>query len=174
LAVHIVPPVRLIVTPSGAGVYDEKMNFSITIRHAREAAAQHRLGAWVDEFLTSEGGNAKLAQALQEHSSAQVMFVEFPLAQLRRVMGPEESMIWREDPQKWTRRVEAIRQAIRSGHDVPPLIATDFWDDLHLSDGNHRHEALRQLGVEKYWTIFCLEDPSRVAWVNEQLAILES
>jgi ParB-like chromosome segregation protein Spo0J len=37
--------------------------------------------------------------------------------------------------------------------DMPPLIIYREGDKYELSDGNHRYEALKKLGIIQYWVI---------------------
>lgn len=136
-------------------------SFTHSITTAQTAHDQDKLVVWVLEYLRGEGKNDSLANSIQKRPHATTIFKEYPIENLKRIMGPEPDMQWQEDPQTWEQRVKAITQAIEAGAQLPPLIVTDFWDnELHLSDGNHRHEALLRLGITHYWTIFFVEDKS--------------
>lgn len=69
-------------------------------------------------------------------------------------MGPEDSMVFKESKEVWEKRVSDLIKKLKAGEKFPPLIVTDFWGTLHISDGSHRHEALIRSGVNKYWIIY--------------------
>ena len=131
--------------------------FKFTLSTALEAKKRNRLHPWVINYLNDEGGNQKLARTLNEKGNVWVDIVEYPLNRLKRVWGSEEDMIFHEDRDEWEKRVSTIMKSIKDGEVFPPIIVTDFWDDIHISDGTHRYEALVKLGKDKYWTIFCFE-----------------
>lgn len=144
------------------------MKYDATIGHAQEASDKGILREWVIDYLddTSDGKNARLANTIREHQDARIILREYPLHKLQRMLGPEPSMLWLENEKKWRSRVDAIKLHASRNNLLPPLIATDFWDDLHLADGSHRHQALLELGNKTYWTIFCLDDPTNIAVVE--------
>lgn len=131
--------------------------FKFTLESAIEANNQRGLHQWVIEYLNDEGGNKKLSKILTEEKYLWVGLLEYPLDQLKRVAGPEKEMLFQEGIKKWDRRIEHFIQCISKGELLPPIIATDFWNGIHISDGTHRFEALKKTGRKKYWTIFYLK-----------------
>lgn len=138
------------------------MSYKITIQHAIEAEKRGHLREWVLDYLDGEGNNSRLAYELRKRQTAQVLLKKHSLKPLKRVMGPEPSMIWREDEKEWNMRVENIKEHINNTATIPPLICTDFWDGIHISDGNHRQQALLDKGFNEYWVIFFLLDKNNM------------
>jgi hypothetical protein len=128
-----------------------------TLADALAASAQGRLRDWVIAYLRHEGGNPGLARHLRERPDAFVFLAEHPLGDLKRQTGPEEGMIWRKDRDAWERGIAGFLRRMEHGVMPLPIVATDFWDDLHIADGSHRHEALRRAGIARYWVIFALQ-----------------
>jgi len=129
-----------------------------TLESAIEAKNKRGLHQWVIEYLNDEGSNKKLSKILTEEKYIWMDLVEYPLNQLKRVMGPEKKMLFHEDFKKWDRRIEHFIRCINKGELLPPIIATDFWNGVHISDGTHRFEALKKTGHKKYWTIFYVKN----------------
>jgi hypothetical protein len=130
-----------------------KSMHTFSIESALEAKRDNQLKEWAITFLNGEGNNKRLGQILKETDCSYVDLIELPLKQLTRVAGPEPDMVFKESDDSWERRIASLQAALREGYMPPPLIATDFWGDLHISDGSHRHEAFMRNGVEKYWVI---------------------
>ena len=77
-----------------------------------------------------------------------------------RTYGPEPGMAYsiREDDKeqiKWFwLNIGGITEKYRAGKwDMPPLIIQDNDGIYEINDGNHRFEALKMLGIKKYWVI---------------------
>jgi len=132
--------------------------FKFTLESAIEAKNQRKLHQWVIKYLNDEGDNKKLSKILTEEKYLSIDLVKYPLNQLKRVMGPENKMLFHEDLKKWNRRVEYFIRCINKKELLPPIIATDFWNGVHISDGTHRFEALKKTGHKKYWTIFYIKN----------------
>jgi hypothetical protein len=106
------------------------------------------------DFLNKEGNNKKLAGIISDRGDVEVKMDKVKLSTLKREMGPvEENLIFSEDREKWNRRVESFAKDIKGGYEPLPLILTNFWTELDLSDGSHRYAALERLGVEEYWAV---------------------
>jgi len=132
---------------------------TFTLADCLKAKQQNKLHEWVITYLNSDGNNKKLAKYIDESNYIYADILEYPLHKLKRAMGPEKTMPFKESIDKWENRINAFAESISSGLVVPPLIATDFWDTVHIADGTHRFEALKLLGYKKYWTIFFIKDP---------------
>jgi len=109
---------------------------------------------WIQKYLRGEGSNHSLADHLIEKNPQTIELTKFSLEKLIRVMGPEEGMVFKEKAELWEKRVEGLVKKIKDGEKFPPLIVTDFWGPLQISDGSHRHEALLRCGYEDYWILY--------------------
>jgi hypothetical protein len=137
------------------------MDYAFSLPLAQAAHARGELGDWIQSYLRSEGHNHHLADYLLAAQPTLVILQEFPLHRLTRIMGPEPGLLFTESTEKWKRRVTELMEIItstsspvNSSVQFPPLIVTDLWQDLQLSDGSHRHEALLRCGATSYWTAF--------------------
>lgn len=137
-----------------------------TLETANEASRNNSMRNWVVDFLNADGNNNKLAQHIKENENLWIELLEFPLNKLKREMGPkEEGLVFSEDKEVWNKRIQSFTKDIKNGYIPCPLIATDFWSDVHLADGSHRHEALIQAGFSKYWTIFLIKKEENQKWI---------
>lgn len=137
------------------------MSYKHSLQDAIDANANGELRAWVINYLEGEGDNRNLVASIKDHPYAVVLLKEYPLDRLLRTCGPEESMLWRESQEVWENKLSELKASVRNGYKLPPLIVTDFWG-LHVSDGNHRHGALKEIGFVKYWTVFLLDNPDAI------------
>ena len=84
------------------------------------------------------------------------------LDKLEPCCGPDEDMEYVLDHEQWEERIKKFQNMIRSGWDIPPLIASNDKGILSLRDGNHRLEAMRREEIEEYWVIIwdnqCIEN----------------
>ncbi len=126
-------------------------NFSLL--SAFEVSKNGGLKNWAISYLNSEGNNRSLASIIQDTECRSVELIEAPLDDLVRICGPEKEMIFWEAAHIWESRLITLQQAIREGAELPPLIVTNFWGSLQVSDGAHRLEALKRNGISKYWAI---------------------
>lgn len=132
--------------------------YKFTLESALKAKDQGKLHQWAINYLNDEGKNEKLSKILKEENNIWTDIIEYPLDKLKRVMGPEKEMIFHENLKKWEKRIDHFIECIKNGEALPPIIATDYWDEIHISDGTHRYEALRRTGCKKYWTIFFIKN----------------
>lgn len=132
--------------------------YKFTLESALKAKGQGKLHQWVINYLNDEGKNEKLSKILKEESNIWMDIVEYPLDKLERVMGPEKEMVFRESPKKWEKRINHFMECIKNGEALPPIMATDYWNEIHICDGTHRYEALKRTGYKKYWTIFYIKN----------------
>jgi hypothetical protein len=146
------------------------MKREFTLHTAKLAKENNSLREWSVGFLGADGKNNQLAKHLDEHGDLWIDLIEFPIKMLRREMGTkEEGLVFSEDKEIWDKRIESFVKDIQEGYIPCPLIATDFWGDIHLSDGAHRHEALLQAGISKYWTIFFIKHSENKKWVLDNI-----
>ena len=133
--------------------------YLFTLESAIKAHDSDNLIQWsVDYMRHEEGHNRRLADAIEQRDIVYTDLLEYPLSKLVRIAGPEKNMKFKADKEPWHAAVNTLTQKIEKGIKLPPLIATDFWKDLHLADGAHRHEALLNAGKKTYWTIFLVKD----------------
>ncbi len=132
--------------------------YKFTLKSALKAKEQEKLHQWVINYLNNEGRNEKLSKVLKEESNIWMDIVEYPLDKLKRVMGPEKEMIFRESLKKWEGRINHFIKCIKNNEVLPPIIATDYWDEIHICDGTHRYEALKRIGCKEFWTIFYIKN----------------
>jgi hypothetical protein len=125
-----------------------------TLETAIAAGKTNTLKEWLISYLEGHGNNQKLADALKENNAIDYSGpIEMELSPMRRIAGSaKEGLKWVDAD--WENNIQKMVDAIKSGWNPPPLILTDYWDPkYHLTDGNHRCEALMRAGYEKYWTI---------------------
>lgn len=146
--------------------------FTFTLESALKAKKQGKLHQWILKYLNSEGNNKKLAKVLKEEEYFWSDMLEYPLDKLKRVMGYEKGMKFRESREKWEKRISFLTNCLKKGESFAPLIATDFWGDIHLSDGTHRFEALKKSGYEKYWTIFYIKNRDNKKVVKNNISLV--
>lgn len=125
-----------------------------TIDGARRAAALDDLGRWVQDFLASEGSdNAELGEQLADDDLhwAGPLLVEFD--ELHRFAGPPSQPTMTRLTDEDQRRVSDMVDSLDDGWRPAPCVATHKGDHLSLEDGNHRVEALRRHGDDRWWTV---------------------
>ena len=149
-------------------VYSKKeefiMDYAGTLTSAREAAAQGELEKWIHTYLLTDGDNKPFSDGLKALDRIYDGPVSFPLSLLKRNTGPEEDMRWKLHPGWFEIHVGQLMDAVRAGVDLPPLIV-HYWipegetdGEFEMNDGNHRLEACKRLGVERWPVIFwCTE-----------------
>lgn len=126
-----------------------------TVESAQEADKNNTLREWLIEYLRNEGKNEKLADAIEELT--ETMAIEPPkmmsLDKMKLMVGAEGSNRKWIDAD-WEENIKRFVELIQQGWSPPPIILTDYWGEKHsITDGNHRYEALKQLGYKEYWTI---------------------
>lgn len=149
-------------------VYSKKedfvMDYACTLTNAKECAAHGMIENWIHTYLLSDGDNKPFSDGLRKFDRIYHGPVSFPLALLTRNTGPEESMRWRIHPEWFELHVRQLMDTAKAGADLPPLI-THYWipegeteGEFEMNDGNHRLEAFKRLGIERYHVIFwCTE-----------------
>ena len=96
-----------------------------------------------------EGKNPKLAEVFKKRKNVYIDLIEYDLSKLVRIMGSEKGMTFCEDQKMQKRRIDNFVKLIKEGYKPVPLIVMDFWGDYHISDGTHRFEALKTIGINK-------------------------
>lgn len=134
------------------------MDYSGTLASARQFAQAGRLEDWVHLYLHAEGDNVPFSDGIKKVPRCFFGLTEMPISMFGRICGPEEGMKYPVDRDGFERIVSELMNAIQSGRDVPPLIVEYSAGVFSLNDGNHRHEACRRLGVEKFPVIIWITE----------------
>lgn len=126
---------------------------------ALQADKEGGLTDWIIEYLHQSGDNDKLANDLLRQGKYHTGFINYPIDKLEKLLGPNKSFDYYEDPESYEHRVLSMVDSIANGWKPAPLIASRIWSDhFELHDGAHRAEALRRSGVGSYPTVFYFED----------------
>ncbi len=131
-------------------------NFAPTSENALIAKENGTLDQWIEDLLHSEGNDA-LSKSLFKEKTVAIEIYDYPLAGLKKIVGPEENEEHRQSPDVWEAQVSKIAKLIKNGYKPAPLIVTDFWNYFEIADGNHRQEAMIRTGMTRYWTIFMIK-----------------
>jgi len=76
------------------------------------------------------------------------------IARLSRIAGPLESDKFPKDPAEWNVAVQAIVATQPSLESLPPVIGWRELDgSINLADGNHRVDALTNMGFNSCWAL---------------------
>ncbi len=129
-----------------------------TVQGAQRAAADGLLPQWVGGFL-ARSGNLVLAAALAQRPHWWLGPLRLPLADIRRLAGPEPDAVCPVAPAEWDAEVGAMAGSIGRGWEPPPLLVEARGDLLLLQDGNHRYAALVRDGAQEGWVIVYGDDP---------------
>ena len=129
------------------------MRYVHTLQTSILPAQQNSIAQWIDDFLNGEGGNAALASGLKRERREYFGPISLSIEAVGRCCGPEAGMRYPVSQEDFDRRVEGIKKAIATGLSLPPLIINFSDDKLTLSDGNHRYQALKELGFNTIDTI---------------------
>ena len=129
-------------------------DFTSELSNALEANKNGKILAWAIAYLEKDEKNKPLLKHIYDRDIVKTELLDFPLKELERLSGPQNGEAETEPIHEWVDRVSAIEASIRAQKMPPPIIVTDFWQELGIADGNHRHEALLHTGYKTYWTIF--------------------
>ena len=144
-------------------VYNKKeiamLKYSATLASAKEYAEAEKLDAWIHLYLNEEGRNIPFSDGLKLYDRYYLSPVEVPIKLFKRCAGPEPEMKYQIDKDWFCQHVAKLEEAVKAGVDLPPLIVHYVNGEFELNDGNHRHKAYENLGIEKAWVIF---------WITEE------
>ena len=129
----------------------EKLTFSV--EEAKKFNDEGRIEEWVHLFLNSIGNNVPFSEGLKLQKRYWLGPVLIDLDKVNRCCGPEEDIKFFEPLENWERRVSNLQELIKEGWDIPPLIVNHYDGYLEVNDGNHRYEALKREGIDKFWII---------------------
>lgn len=141
---------------------------------ARAIAAKRnsKVLEWTIAYLQKEERNKKLVENIKKRKIVKIELIEYPLLRLERVNGLQNGETKVEPLPLWLARVKEIEDAISKKDLPPPIIVTDFWQELEIADGSHRHEALLKHGFTTYWTIFLFANLASVEKMLEKAKIV--
>ena len=144
-------------------VYSKSENKELTYRcslsSAKEFSEVGKLEDWVHLFLLSDGHNKTLSDGLKLFDRYYLGPLTMPLSLFSRCCGPEDNMKYQVNAEWFEKRVQSLKKTLQSNEDMPPLIVHYFNHGFELCDGNHRFEALTQLGIKEYPVI---------VWITEK------
>ena len=133
--------------------------YPFTLKGAMDYAKKGLIEAWVHGFLNGPGHNRAFSDGLKLHRRYFVGPIPVELDELKRCCGPGPGMIYRVDKKGFESIVNGMIHAMRHGWDMPPLIVNYANGYFEVNDGNHRHEALKRIGVKAYYAILWTTDP---------------
>ena len=144
-------------------VYNRKeapmLKYSAALSSAKAYADAEKLDAWIHLYLNEDGRNIPFSDGLKLFDRYYFSPAIFPLHLFHRCAGPEPEMKYRIDPDWFAIHVAKLEEAIQKDADMPPLIVHYVEGEFELNDGNHRHKAYENLGVENVWAI---------VWITEE------
>ena len=134
-------------------VYNRRENamlkYSATLSSAKAYAEAGKLDAWIHLYLNEEGRNIPFSDGLKLFDRYYFSPAQFPIRLFTRCTGPEPEMKYRVDKDWWEYRIAELEKSIKADDDMPPLIVHFVDGGFELNDGNHRHKAYENLGIEK-------------------------
>ncbi|MBE5794833.1 MAG: hypothetical protein E7323_09180 [Clostridiales bacterium] len=144
-------------------VYNRKetamLKYSATLSSAKAYADAGKLDTWIHLYLNEEGRNIPFSDGLKLFDRYYFSPALFPIRLFNRCTGPEPDMKYQIDPDWWQQRVAVLENVIQTEPDLPPLIVHYVDGTFELNDGNHRHKAYENLGIENIWVII---------WITEE------
>ena len=138
------------------------LKYSATLSSARAYAAAGKTDAWIHLYLNEDGRNIPFSDGLKLFDRYYIGPALFPVSLFHRCAGPEKDMKYRIDPDWWAQKVSELENAIRTDPDMPPIIVHYTEGAFELNDGNHRHRAMENLGVENTWAIVWITDQAEM------------
>lgn len=123
------------------------------VKEAIEFSKEGRIEEWVHLFLNSVGDNVPFSEGLKLQKRYWLGPIMMELDRLNRCCGPEIGIKYVMPEENWERHVGEMQKMIRKGWDMPPLIVNHQNGYLEVNDGNHRYEALKREGIDRYWVI---------------------
>lgn len=136
----------------GGEIEMEKMDYNV--KEAIEYSKNGKLEEWVHLFLNSVGNNVSFSEGLKLQKRYWIGPILYDLSKINRCCGPEDDIKFQEPVENWERRINNMIELINKGWEMPPLIVNHDKGYLEINDGNHRHEALKRVGIDNFWVIF--------------------
>ncbi len=126
------------------------MNLSEINMHVPESS---NIVDWVDDYLRWVGWNKELADWLLMAKRYWLWPTIISLNKLQRTCWPEKEMEYQLTEQSFHETVQRVKWYIEQWKKMEPLLCQFNNMSLWIRDGNHRHEALNQLALQKYWVL---------------------
>ena len=143
-------------------VYSRKeiamLKYSATLSSAKAYGEAGKMDAWIHLYLNEEGRNIPFSDGLKLFARYYFSPVLFPVSLFKRCAGPEPEMKYRIDKDWWEQRVAGLEKSIQDDPDMPPLMVHYVDGEFELNDGNHRHKAYENLGIENAWVIIWITE----------------
>ncbi len=137
---------------------NKELTYKCSLSSAKEFSEAGKLKDWVHLFLLSDGHNKAFSDGLKLFDRYYFGPLTMPLSLFSRCCGPEENIKYQVNAEWFEKRVQSLKKTLKSNDDMPPLIVHYFDHGFELCDGNHRFEALTQLGVKEYPVIVWMTD----------------
>lgn len=138
---------------------NKELTYKCSLSSVKEFAEAGKLEDWVHLFLLSDGHNKDFSDGLKLFDRYYLGPLTMPLSLFSRCCGPEENIKYQVNAEWFEKRVQSLKKTLQSNDDMPPLIVHFVDHGFDLCDGNHRFEALTQLGVKEYPVI---------VWITEK------
>ena len=135
------------------------LTYSATLSSAAAYGKAGKMDAWIHLYLNEDGRNIPFSDGLKLTDRYYFSPARFPLTAFHRCAGPEPHMKYAIHPGWFREKVKKLEKAIQSDPDMPPLIVHYMDGGFELNDGNHRHKAYENLGVDTVWAI---------VWITEE------
>ena len=134
------------------------LKYSATLSSAKAYAEAGKLDAWIHLYLNEEGRNIPFSDGLKLFDRYYISPAQFPISMFTRCAGPEPEMKYRIDKGWWEQRIAELERKIPEDDDFPPFMVHYVDGEFELNDGNHRHKAYENLGIEKAWVIIWITE----------------
>lgn len=138
---------------------NKELTYKCSLSSAKEFSEAGKLEDWIHLFLLSDGHNKIFSDGLKHFNRYYLGPLTMPLSLFSRCCGPEENIKYQVSEEWFEKRVQALKEKLKSNDDMPPLIVHFVDHGFELCDGNHRIEALTQLGIKEYPVI---------VWITEK------
>ena len=147
-------------------VYNKKeiamLKYNATLSSAKAYAEAGKLDAWIHLYLNADGHNIPFSDGLKLFDRYYISPALFPVSLFTRCAGPEPEMKYQIDKDWWEKRVADMEKSIMADPDMPPLIVHYVDGEFELNDGNHRHKAYENLGIENAWVIIWITEDTEL------------
>jgi hypothetical protein len=121
---------------------------------AQSFAQAGRIDEWIYAYLgAGEWANTGLSDGLKLQRRWWNGPLETPLDALTRMCGPEPEIPYGVDVAGWEERTAHYAKGLTDVSALPPLLVEYRDGVLRISDGNHRHEAMRIRGWQTCWML---------------------